>query len=565
MSRDGWLGFFSLFAGLVLLLGGGALPAHLRAVDHEVLGVAAQGTSGLVELADRELNEERLGPAKLLLEAARGGKNSGAAAGIDERLARLGDLEERAPARARWGGVSPWLDQHVGEWVPKSAVRSHSVMHWVLPLPVRQALVRSLAGSSDPTVMALLACRQLKETAIFSPVGSAAGQPLEAALLTGAALAEVGRLHRGMAFELERAAVAAMQGKGTMALEGGLLDLLTAARHLDWHQLGALTERCESLAALHALVAASGESGAKWPALFAAVLMQPGAAAVGAFVDRHGEAGIDDVQQAMRMGAGALQELLKHGHRIHTATWRPRLMERAQLSDLAAWLAAATLRGPLLALSVKYLLWADGLFLLFLGLWYTRRLFLDETNRRFNPRPDARSLAVLTATAGIVLFLGTERLLVLKSSGAPGSGSVAKLTASFQPRLRFQIPQAKTTVMNEKILVMLLAFFVIQLAIYLIGLSRVRHIRNQMVEGSVKMKLLDNEESMFDAPLYIGIAGSVLALVLRLTGFDEISLMASYSSTLFGILFCFLLKVIHVRPYKQRLILEAAHGPGADQ
>lgn len=559
MSRDGWISFFSILGGLLLLLGGGALPAHLRSVDREVLEVAARGTRGLVEVAEAELGEERLGTARMLLEAARSAE-AGAAADVDERLARLGDLEERAPARARWGGVSPWLDQRVGELVPKSAVRGHAVLQWMLPLPVRQALNRSLASSSDPTVMALLACRQVKETSIFSPVGSAAGQPLEAALLTGASLAEVGRLHAGLARELERVATAAVQGKGTLPLENGLLDLLSAARRLDWHQLGALTERCETLAALHLLVAAAGETGTQWPVLLSAVVLHSGASAVAAFADRHGPTGVGDLRRTMALGSGALEELLKQGHLVHEPTWRPRLLAMVKLSEFADWLARATWRGPLIALSVKYLLWADGLFLLFLGLWHGRREFMDDTNRRFTPRPDMRSLFVLTGTAVIVLFLATERLLVLKSGGGGASSpSAARLVASFQPRLRFQIPQAKTTVMNEKILVMLLAFFVIQLAVYLIGLSRVRQIRNQMVEGSVKMKLLDNEESMFDAPLYLGIGGSVLALVLRLTGYDEISLMASYSSTLFGILFCFLLKVVHVRPYKQRLILEAAH------
>ena len=98
------------------------------------------------------------------------------------------------------------------------------------------------------------------------------------------------------------------------------------------------------------------------------------------------------------------------------------------------------------------------------------------------------------------------------------------------------------------------------LAIYMLGLGRLRYIRAQMVDGPVKLRLLDNEEPMFDAPLYVGIGGSVLALVMRLTGFDEVSLMASYSSTLFGILFCFVLKVMHVRPYRQRLILESVEG-----
>lgn len=105
---------------------------------------------------------------------------------------------------------------------------------------------------------------------------------------------------------------------------------------------------------------------------------------------------------------------------------------------------------------------------------------------------------------------------------------------------------------------MLVVFFVIQFSIYLLGLSQLRHIRGQMVDDGTRLKLLDNEESMFDAPLYLGIAGSVLALVMRLTGFDDISLIASYSSTLFGILFCFILKVMHVRPYRQQLILDSA-------
>ena len=110
---------------------------------------------------------------------------------------------------------------------------------------------------------------------------------------------------------------------------------------------------------------------------------------------------------------------------------------------------------------------------------------------------------------------------------------------------------------------MLVAFCVIQLPIYRAGVARLRHLRDRLVDSEVKLKLIDNEEALFDAPLYMGIAGSVLALVLRLTGFEGVSLMASYSSTLFGILFCFILKVMHVRPYRQRLILEIAENSPA--
>jgi hypothetical protein len=250
-----------------------------------------------------------------------------------------------------------------------------------------------------------------------------------------------------------------------------------------------------------------------------------------------------------------VQELLRSGYRVHPARVRTWVMEKLGGEPLALWLARLAGRAPIFALGLKYLLWVDGLFLLLAGLWYGRHFFLEEANRRFEPRPDLQRLVAVTGAAAVLLFLISERLLILKS-GAPETRA-GRAFPVFQARLRLDIPQAKTPAMNEKILAMLVAFFVIQLAIYLVGLGRLRYIRSQGVEGAVKIKLLDNEEAVFDAPLYVGIGGSVLALVMRLSGFDEVSLMASYSSTLFGILFCFVLKVMHVRPYRQRLILES--------
>jgi hypothetical protein len=40
-------------------------------------------------------------------------------------------------------------------------------------------------------------------------------------------------------------------------------------------------------------------------------------------------------------------------------------------------------------------------------------------------------------------------------------------------------------------------------------------------------------------------------------GLVEASLMAAYASTLFGILFVALLKVLHLRPYRRKLIMAA--------
>jgi hypothetical protein len=399
-------------------------------------------------------------------------------------------------------------------------------------------------------------CRTLEKAALFPPVPSASGQPFDAALILSGTLVEVGRIHPMLMLEWERGAMAAFRDQGSATFEAGLLELLAIARRMDWEQLATLMERMEDRASLQTLVAAAGDEGANWGALFSAIVMGGSARPVADFVRDHGERGVRDLRLALGLGTGAVQELLRTGHRVHAAKTRTWVMDKLGADRFSQWLARISGRAPIFALGLKYLLWLDGLFLLFAGLWYGRHFFLEETNRRFEPRPDLQRLLAVTAAAAVLIFLISERLLILKSNGP--EARTGRAFPVFQARLRLDIPQAKTPDMDQKIIAMLIAFFVIQLAIYIIGLGRLRYIRGQGVEGAVKLRLLDNEEAVFDAPLYVGIGGSVLALVMRLSGFDEVSLMASYSSTLFGILFCFVLKVVHVRPYRQRLILESA-------
>jgi hypothetical protein len=501
--------------------------------------------------ATQALRMDRLGAARLLLETAQD-------LGIPQAAREMANLEELARGHrrvAQWGGPAVWLERHIGSLVPDPTNRPPPVLSWLLPESVRLALLRPLGLSTHPATMALMDCRQLQETTLLPPVSSASGQPLDAALLLGGALVESGRMHPMLMLEFERGATAAMKGLGSTGLEAGLLEMLAAARHLNWEQLASVMERCEDRASLQALVAAAGSDGAHWAPLFSAVSLNESARGVANFVREHGPAGVRDLRTAMGLGRGAVQELMRRGERIERSGLRRWVSDRLHLDGLSRWLARASGRAPFLSLCVKYLLWLDGLFLLILALWFGRHTVLEDVNQQFEPRPDYGRLAAVTLAAAVLLFLTAERLLVLRSD-APKSRAANALPV-FHARLRFDIPQVRTSDMNEKVIAMLVAFLVIQFAIYVVGLGRLRHIRGQGVDGSVKLRLLDNEEPMFDAPLYIGIGGSVLALVMRLTGFDEVSLMASYSSTLFGILFCFVLKVVHVRPYRQRLILES--------
>lgn len=535
-----------------MLAAGSLIPAHLRSLDRDVLVASASGSPSLLVEADRAVVEDKVGPARLLLTTAR----TFAAGEADQRLARIAEVERLRPALRRWGGRSEFLDRTLGALVLQPETGSWPVLDWLLPETVRQTLWAPLQGSLEPGVMALLTCRRLETTSVLPPVSSASGQPLDAALVLAATLLDQHRMHPVLAIELERAAMAAVQGRGTLAVETALVDLLAASRHLDWNQLAELTSRCEGTGALHALVAAAGMEGERWGPLFSATMLNNGGRAVASFLERHSETGLEDLNLAISLGQSAVQLLVQRGDPVHQPRLRQGLVRMLRLERPADWVSRATVRAPWLAMVAKLLLWGDGLFLLATGLWYMRRCTLNPASQRLYPRPDPRMMAIVTAAGLVFLFLGSERLLPQKSTTPQANPS--RLFPMVTARLSFDAAQLTTPAMNDKILAMLVAFFVLQLALYLVGLGRLRQIRGQLVDGSVKLKLLDNEESMFDAPLYLGIGGSVLALVMRLTGFDEISLMASYSSTLFGILFCFMLKVMHVRPYRQRLILESA-------
>ena len=103
-------------------------------------------------------------------------------------------------------------------------------------------------------------------------------------------------------------------------------------------------------------------------------------------------------------------------------------------------------------------------------------------------------------------------------------------------------------------------FAALQVAVYFVCLVKIREIARRSLAPLVKLRLMENEENLFDAGLYVGIGGTAAALVLQVLGVIEPNLLAAYSSNLFGITCVALVKIRHVRPYKSQLILEGQVG-----
>ena len=115
MSR--WVGlFFCGILGLVMLLCGLLVPAHLRAVNVSVLQLAGRNTPAVVEQGLALVNQNRLGAAQLLAQVAR-----------EERLPGRDKLEVAATELARqhpgwqvWGGPEPRFESVLA---PERALR----------------------------------------------------------------------------------------------------------------------------------------------------------------------------------------------------------------------------------------------------------------------------------------------------------------------------------------------------------------------------------------------------------------------------------------------------------
>jgi hypothetical protein len=98
---------------------------------------------------------------------------------------------------------------------------------------------------------------------------------------------------------------------------------------------------------------------------------------------------------------------------------------------------------------------------------------------------------------------------------------------------------------------------VLQALIYCACLVKLAEIRRQKVPARVQLKLLENEEHLFDAGLYLGFAGTIVSFILVALKFIEGSLMAAYSSTAFGVIFVSVFKIFKLRPVRRHLLMQA--------
>jgi hypothetical protein len=533
-------------AGLAAATAAWLLPVNLKSVSPTLLRAGGRGTPSLVDFGRELVESERIGPATLVLAAARETGEQGTAA----LAAALDAYAARSPGLAAWGGWDASLDPVFNLRAASGRAAGTPVLTFFIPGNARASLREMLAGSGSAGVQDLLRLRDLTLTGRFVPATRPGGQPLDALILLAAALYQDDRLSPQLEREVRGLAEAAVANRDIGDLEPFFFDLLALGRRLDWAQLGELLRRTESAQTVAAYAHLARVVPDRFAVVYAAALFTDSPDRTAGYAIRYGRPGIEDLGLALADGRGAAEQLVL----------RQVPVNRNGGPTLGA-AGGLVLAHPRLMLVLKYLGCLAGVFLVLRGLdaWIVSPVRPGQGGG-FRPHVRAGVLATLLAA---LLVVATEPFLL---RAAPASAYQVHLhlpvlvatTSAPPPR-----PSQVNITMDPTTLISIGLFALLQVAMYLTCLRKIADIDRQQVPAPLKLRLMENEENLFDSGLYVGMMGTAAALVLQVLGVIPPNLLAAYSSNLFGIVCVALVKIRHVRGFKRQLILEIQGVPAS--
>ncbi|PXA03599.1 hypothetical protein DDZ13_11505 [Coraliomargarita sinensis] len=540
-------------------MGGLLVPAHLRTVDAVAVDAAGEaGPSNGAKISE-SLNAAHTGPARILAEAT----------GNTERFTpEIQRLNGRQPAISLIGGPDSSFEAFI-DLLPQDRLSEEAfnpVISLLLPRNQRLTLVERLSNSSNANIAALLNIRELEGMVKLHPASHPAGAPYDAGLLTIAQLIESDHIDPEWADQIGGLANQAAIGESDAisAVEALIMATLSLGRQLDFRSVANLAEFNESLQGWADMATLFRARPEEIPLLYAILHYQEASQPLFDYLSQNPESGLQDVRLALNDGPGAVDYLLREALPVH----QPTTLSQQILKPLEPYRPpfftqlSITSRSSALWLKLGLFLAAGLAFSLAMGAAWRGSSKASREVGYFTPPILARDIC-LSLVFTLTLWFTFEPDILKSTSDEVDSA----------PRIEFAVAGAIESIkspvkamqeLNQVTLLVLLLFFVVQLVIYCFCLIKLKEISKQMLNPKMKLQLLDNEENLFDFGLYVGLGGTVLSLILVAVGIVEASLMAAYASTLFGILFVALLKVMHLRPFRRQLILEAGRLGGED-
>lgn len=534
--------------GAALLILAAGIPAYFFECDRRTVAAAGEGTPSPLDIAGIYLDASKISTASLIA------KESGTFGEISEAV------EKQYSAHPQWvaaGGNEPFFEAYYSS-VPETPARmSPAPLYSVLAASdSRKKLLDFLAQADSGLVKKFISMRGMNP-AIFPPVYSSAGAPLEAALLINALMAQAGDFDRR--FLLDIASIMDLSEKSPEKkeeFEKYCLATLAFAKGYDWTIVRSIFSHFSSAGEAYgfARVYESAPTRDYKNVLLAGMFECGSPSMCSRYLDGADPRRWEDFRYAFLHGEGALAFLLESGSPIYSDSAFARFLSPV-CSPIKEALAPYVAKFPAAALSAKVALAVIGGYFFIRGFL---RIFQPERDTPSWHSPLALARGLLEAlAAALVFFLLAE----------PNAFAVNSVENAPAPELRFAFEKVINTIGEETMnfetdtatIAAVALFFVLQLTVYVFCLIRLSMIKRIKAPAKLKMQLLENEETLFDLGLYIGLGGTVFSLILLTMGIVTASLMAAYASTLFGILFTALVKTMHVRRYKRRLLLEAAN------
>ena len=528
------LSVVSGIAAIVLAL---LMPAHLRAIDPHVLAqLGARGHSLVQKAAQTAIENPAV--AKLLLTAAEELKLAGTDQVIDQ-------LRETSVNRTR---TRTLLEQFEAQASGRVQVTETTVLASLRKAANREQLTASLQSVEAKQI---LKNRSLTNLVLFAPVKSAAGLPLDVSILTAAFLMEPRAVNP--AFQL-RDELLRVSGNENQRLEETYLSLFALAKRLSSEQLIAFVARIPNLRALHTLTRYIQEKPGSLALVYSCVITSKHPGAVGQYLDHFPATAENDLSFALTSGSDALDRLLHDQQPVYRCGVYEAVSRTSFLKPILSPLIALSSSLPTVAAILKLALLALGAFLLATSLKFRKKPLTAESYVVFPQYSLLRRCAFASVFLLLAVVLG-EPYLAQGNQTAPKVRWSSPLLAAAAPAPAAPA-RPSTSMIDQHTILAITTFLVLQGLIYAVCLVKLAEIRKQPVPSALKLKLLENEDNLFDGGLYCGLFGTAASLILLTLGVIKPSLVAAYSSTLFGILFVALLKIGHVRPYKRRLLLD---------
>ncbi len=535
------LAFFSVITGVAVLFFACTIPVYFTSVDKHVVIASGNATKSLEDVASLCLDNSQISSALILAKCMNY---------PDITNATAEKLLQTYPNWRITGGECPFYETFCSSiTLPKKDFIP--VFNALASAENRQKMFAFLFESKNAAVQKILSIRDLN-TVMLPPAYSSAGAPFEASLLTTALLVQSSNVNEKFALELSSMLLDISNSATQARFEKCMIGVLVLSKTFDYSSLSMLFKSFKTPEEVYdfAKIYTSQKDEFFKYCMYSAVLLTGDAQLCINYLKDSSMREWGNLSFALICGEGAVNFLLKNNKPIYENSSTEQFIDSfsAPIKNIFAPYCVNSQSGMMVL----------KILLVLVGGAFIASGFLQLIDFRKKGAFYAVRCLLFSVVCSVLFFAAIE----------PEAFEV-KIQNSTATNFKVAFDRIKTNIVGEKdtmsldtdtaTLAAIVLFFVIQLIVYVVCLVRINVVKRTRASASLKLKLLDNEDNLFDLGLYIGLSGTVASLILLTFGIINASLMAGYTSTLFGILFTALVKIVHIRKFKRQLLIEASN------